>query len=309
MTPVTSIDWAPTFLSLAGIKARRPFEGVDLVDLLKQQKPLAARPLFWHYPSYTETGGRPAGAIRVGAWKLVEQYESGACELYNLEKDVAESVDLAAKEPALVADLRGKLEAWRRSMDVDPLQANPDFNSKSYKTIFTDIDISRLPPEKNAVEVWKRLGPWARAMRELKSSLGFGTAFDFRPVRNPSPEHPPGAGAIILHAKDAQVHGDKLRYEPQPQKDTLGFWVNKDDWLEWKFTPPHSGVFDVEVLQGCGKGSGGAEVAFEVAGQSLTMKVEETGHFQRFVPRVIGQVKLDAEKASTLTVRARTKPG
>src|SRR5947199_4094909 len=88
----------------------------------------------------------------------------------------------------------------------------------------------------------------------------------------------PGCGAVLLHARDAKVHGSKLRYESAPHKDTLGFWAQPEDWAEWQFEAPAAGVFEVELLQGCGKGSGGAEVVITVAGQSLTMKVEETGH-------------------------------
>jgi arylsulfatase A len=119
----------------------------------------------------------------------------------------------------------------------------------------------------------------------------------------------PGAGAVILHAKNAKVHGMKLRYEDPPHKDTLGFWVQKGDWAEWTFDIPSAGKFEVEVLQACGKGSGGSEVEFAVKGQALTMKVAETGHFQRFVPRTIGTMTFDAPGSMTLTVRAKTKPG
>ena len=118
-----------------------------------------------------------------------------------------------------------------------------------------------------------------------------------------------GAGAVILHARDAKVHGSKLRYENAPQKDTLGFWVQKDDWAEWILDVPNAGVFDVEVLQACGKGSGGSEIEVAVAGQKLTMKVAETGHFQRFIPRTIGTLTFTAPGRHTLTVRAKTKPG
>jgi hypothetical protein len=72
---------------------------------------------------------------------------------------------------------------------------------------------------------------------------------------------------------------------------------------------PNAGNFDVEVLQACGKGSGGSEVEFAIKNQALTMKVEETGHFQRFVPRTIGTMTFDGPGMYTLTVRAKTKPG
>jgi hypothetical protein len=125
----------------------------------------------------------------------------------------------------------------------------------------------------------------------------------------PGPNAEPGCGAILLHASDAKVHGSKLRYEPEPHKDTLGFWTQQDDHATWEFDAPHAGTFVVELLQGCGKGSGGAEVVVSIAGQTLTMKVEETGHFQRFIPRALGTVTLDKPGKYTLTVKASSKPG
>ena len=119
----------------------------------------------------------------------------------------------------------------------------------------------------------------------------------------------PGRGAVVLEARDARTHGSKLRYEPEPHKDTLGYWIDAADWAEWTFTAPRAGTFEVVVLQGCGKESGGAEVEVEVAGRTLRWTVEETGLFQRFVPRTIGTVRLESPGPHTLAVRARTKPG
>ena len=83
---------------------------------------LPARTLYWHFPNYTNQGGRPAGAIREGDWKLVEHFEDGSVELFNLAQDVGETKNLAAAEPARADDLRRKLQAWRaerRGADAD----------------------------------------------------------------------------------------------------------------------------------------------------------------------------------------------
>lgn len=294
-TPVISTDWTPTFLALAGAKTADRFDGVNLEGLILQGKAPPPRTLYWHQPHYMNQGSRPMGAVREGPWKLVENYEDGSCELYNLDDDIGEANDMAAKQPNRVAELRGKLEAWRRDIGAQVNRANPNYNGALGKAIYKDIDISRVPADDTAALASKRLEDWrAKTMAVL-------------PQKKATPQN--GAGAIILAAKDAKVHGGKLRFEPQPQKDTLGFWVNKDDWAEWTFTAPHKGTFDVEILQAAGKGSGGAEIEIAVAGQTLTTKVEETGNFQRFVPRTIGRVMLEADAPLTLSVRAKTKPG
>src|SRR5215210_7275248 len=92
-------------------------------------------------------------------------------------------------------------------------------------------------------------------------------------------------GNILLHAKDVTIHGKTVRYEPQPNKNTIGFWKVKEDWVSWDLVVEKPGKFEVIALQGCGKGSGGAEVEFIVGKQTLKMIVEDTGHFQNFVPR------------------------
>ena len=115
-------------------------------------------------------------------------------------------------------------------------------------------------------------------------------------------------GSVLLHAKDASVHGANVRYEPKPEKNTLGYWTKAEDWVSWEFEIVKGGKFAVEALQGCGKGSGGAEVAFAVGEQTLTLTVEDTGGFQNFVPKALGTLTLAAGKY-TLTVRPKTKPG
>ena len=67
-------------------------------------------------------------------------------------------------------------------------------------------------------------------------------------------------------------------------------------------------MYEVEIQQGCGKGSGGAEVAVEIDDQTLKFTVQDTGHFQNMILRTIGQVELAAGK-HTLAVKPRTKPG
>ena len=292
--PVISTDWMPTFLTLAGVAGIEKYDGMNLVDLLTQGRAPTARPLFWHQPHYTNQGGRPAGAIREGNWKLIEHYETGACELYDLAKDPSEANDLAAKEPNRVAELRGKLEKWRRDVGAQENTANPQFNAKLWRRLYHDVDASRLPLEEKAATMALKLEPWRALMDE---------------VVNAKKKQESGAGAVILHARHAKVHGSKLRYENPPHKDTLGYWVAKSEWAEWTFDLPNAGKFDVEILQACGKGSGGSAIEIAVKEQTLTMKVEETGNFQRFIPRTIGTMIFDAPGRQTLTVRAKTKPG
>ena len=124
--PVTSVDFYPTMLELAGAKppAGQALDGVSLVGLLKQTGKPKREAIFWHYPHYHHS--TPAGAIRQGDWKLIEFYEDGKLELYNLKTDIGEKTNLAAKEPRRAAAMRDKLAAWRKSVRAVMPTRNPN---------------------------------------------------------------------------------------------------------------------------------------------------------------------------------------
>jgi arylsulfatase A-like enzyme len=288
--PVVLGDLCPTLCALAKAPAPAVPDFRDLSPLLFDGLPADAKPraLTWHQPHYMNQGGKPAGAIREGDWKLLEQYEDGSLELYNLAKDPGERTDLAATEPARVAALRGKLEAWRRSVGAEALKPNPAFDRARWERCFVKFDATRVAAL-----------PTSEAMRPLMA--------EWRQAMDDATRAGPNA-LIFLEARDAQVQAKKLKYEEPPQKDTLGFWVDPADTASWKFPVALAGKYRVSVLQGCGKGSGGSTVALEAGAAKVEFTVEETGHFQRFVPREVGVLELAAGE-HTLTVRPVKKKG
>ncbi len=115
-TPVCGIDLLPTFCRAARVAVPPAIDGVSLVDLIAGRRALAPRELYWHYPHYSNQMGKPGGAIRQGNFKLVEMYEDGSLELYDLTKDVGERTDLAARMPKKTRELHAKLVKWRASI-------------------------------------------------------------------------------------------------------------------------------------------------------------------------------------------------
>ena len=190
--------------------------------------------------------------MREGRWKLIQHFENGLHELYDLDEDPGEGRNLAAAQPDRVLAMARQLHAWQNDVKAQLPLHNPEH---------------RAPP--------------------------------VLPRRD---------GSVVLHARDATVHGQTLRYEPQPHKDTLGFWTRTEDWAGWEFDLPAPGRYRAEALQGCGAGSGGAAVEFEIGGTVLPMTVEDTGHFQNFVRRTLGEVRLPAGRHA-VRVRAQTRPG
>ena len=121
---VCSIDFLPTFLDILRQSARTPasVDGISFLPILQSRSSLQRDTLYWHYPHYSNQGGPPAGAVRSGDWKLIEFYEDGKLELYNLKDDVSESNDLAASNPEQTRRLHRMLDQWRRSVGAQMLQ-------------------------------------------------------------------------------------------------------------------------------------------------------------------------------------------
>ena len=83
---------------------------------------------FFHFPHYHGSGNRPSGAARVGDYKLLEWFEDGKIELYDLSTDIGESRDLAGERPDLAGELREILDGWRQSIGARMPTANPDWS-------------------------------------------------------------------------------------------------------------------------------------------------------------------------------------
>jgi arylsulfatase A-like enzyme len=118
---ICSIDLYPTVAAAAGVNVDHEIDGVDLLPALKGGS-LEPRALYWHYPHYSNQGGIPGGAIRMGDYKLFERYENGRVQLYNLKDDIGEQNDLAAQHPEQVEQMRAKLHAWYKTVDAQFLQ-------------------------------------------------------------------------------------------------------------------------------------------------------------------------------------------
>jgi len=116
--PVVSMDFHPTLLQAAGLKPgpdEAP-DGESLMPLLTGSGRLRREAVYFHYPNYAWHGDNRLGsAVRRGDFKLIENFDDGSVELYNLAEDVGEKRDLAAQMPKKAAQLKGELKAWRKA--------------------------------------------------------------------------------------------------------------------------------------------------------------------------------------------------
>ncbi len=127
--PVTSPDFYPTFLELAGLDPipEQHCDGESFVPLLRGGSQLRRDAIFWHYPHYGNQGGTPACAIRAGDWKLIEFFEDGRAELYNLREDISESRNVAQDHPEKTNELKARLAQWRKEVQAKIPQPNPAY--------------------------------------------------------------------------------------------------------------------------------------------------------------------------------------
>ena len=121
--PVSTVDFFPTLLGIAGAADVPEVDGVSLLPVLAGSQKLDREALYWHYPHYHHTA--PCGAIRARDLKLIEYYEDGRLELYNLTDDLGEKRNLAQTMPGKAAELRAKLDAWRKAVGAKMPTPNP----------------------------------------------------------------------------------------------------------------------------------------------------------------------------------------
>jgi arylsulfatase A-like enzyme len=128
--PVTSTDFYPTILEMAGLEPRpeQHMDGISLASLLSGKGSLEERPIFWHYPHYGNQGGKPGAAVRLGDYKLIEFFDPGLVELYNLAEDLGESTNLAEALPEKTEELLELLHQWQEEVGAEGMDPNPDWD-------------------------------------------------------------------------------------------------------------------------------------------------------------------------------------
>jgi arylsulfatase A-like enzyme len=133
--PVISVDFFPTIMEMCGAPApaQGAVDGLSLAPLLRQRGGLQRNAIYWHYPHYNFhqplIPTRPCGAVRKGDFKLIEFYEDGFVELYNLRQDIGERKNLARALPDKAVELRRDLDTWRKSVGAQmPIPALENYD-------------------------------------------------------------------------------------------------------------------------------------------------------------------------------------
>jgi arylsulfatase A-like enzyme len=152
-TPITAVDLYPTICEITGgqINKDHSLDGISLIPLLKG-KEIKERSLYWHFPAYLQSyqrhneqpdplfRARPCGVIRKGKWKLIEYFEDGRTELFNLNNDISESKNLTTDQPEIASSLLSCLRKWRSQVKAPvPTQPNPKFDQKAEQKAINEL--------------------------------------------------------------------------------------------------------------------------------------------------------------------------
>lgn len=116
--PVISTDLFPTFMGAAGVKLPGgvPMDGESLLPVFFGERKLERDAIYFHYPNFAwHKGNRLGGAIRSGDYKLIERFDNGELELFDLRKDLSETVNLAKRLPKVAKAMQAKLAGWRKA--------------------------------------------------------------------------------------------------------------------------------------------------------------------------------------------------
>ena len=119
--PVTGTDFYPTLLEMLDLPLmpQQHKDGISFVPLLEGKPFNGHDAIYWHFPHYSNHGNQsPGGAVRVGNYKLLEYFENGTVQLYDLENDLGEQNDISKERPEITQELLKMLQDWRQQTDA-----------------------------------------------------------------------------------------------------------------------------------------------------------------------------------------------
>ena len=140
--PVNTVDFFPTFSKAFDKNAvvNKTIDGSNIIDLLKNERKSKQRTLFWHYPHYSNQGGKPGSVMIKGDYKLILNYEDNSLELYDIHKDISEKNNLATTKKSLTRRYKKALDKWLKETHAKFPVNNPAYNPTAKKKVSANDD-------------------------------------------------------------------------------------------------------------------------------------------------------------------------
>jgi len=106
-------------------------------------------------------------------------------------------------------------------------------------------------------------------------------------------------GSVTLAAIEARLHGETIRNEESGDQNHLGFWTNREDWVDWQFKVRAPGKFDI-TAQIAALASGSFDIS--IGGQSIHCAAPQTASYSDFKSVDLGVAEISAPGLVTLAV-------
>ena len=184
--PVRSIDIAPTILKLVEAKADEPMDGTSLYDL--GDRDLYAEAIIPNETYYCA----PVSRLRKGNFSF---YKSSELEMYDLEQDPQELINIVSQQPALQQIFEESLAiiTSKTAKEVEQVQLDHEMiellRSLGYVhdggTFVSDSDFSKLPSPLASIKPFREIHRYNQFKEEFPYKMIEGLA----PVIEEFPNH------------------------------------------------------------------------------------------------------------------------
>lgn len=262
---VTGTDYYPTLLEMLDLPPlpEQHIDGRSFVPALKGQD-YERGPIYWHFPHYSNHGYQsPGGAIRLGNYKLLEYYENGTVQLFDLEKDIGEQHDLADAQPDVRERLTKMLHAWRDEVDAQmPYPKTANSKPAPGSRVASEVSLSQLelPADVEKFAPGWQVQNWGgRAMKP-------GLLQEWQGRSDVLLTHPQSREVPCVLSRSIEI--------PTGKKSTLAFAVNNHPQGNWTLIVRVNGD---EVLEESIQQSQWQEFRFDLsehAGETIQIELE-----------------------------------
>ncbi|MFC0875612.1 sulfatase-like hydrolase/transferase [Saccharicrinis sp. FJH2] len=265
-TPVSFVDFYPTFLDLAEGATSQVLDGVSMVPLFNAQD-IDRDEIFWYYPAGASTWNpRKACVLRKGDYKLIYRYALSPdyYELYNLKDDPGEHNNLYSTNTEKAEELKSRLDSWMNEMNIPKWALGEDeifdFEQEFYGDYGTKGNVTEPPnatsddedvdhihfnkvenPFSEGINTTSTVGKFKR----LKTGYWWGFAwFDFDPVYVSATETTPKYLHVmvrkpILSKVCVQFKGGNNAATPE----VVGINTKVDEWEDMVFEISAPGLY------------------------------------------------------------------
>ncbi|MFS4418728.1 sulfatase [Maribacter sp. 2307ULW6-5] len=125
---ISTTDIFPTLLEVVrgNVTVSQTLDGISRLEAFKSVDTLARKPLYFHYPHFSNQGGRPTSVIIEDQYKLITSLETGESELYHLSSDLGEHKDISNTLPDVTQRLNDSISIWQKNINAPmPISKQP----------------------------------------------------------------------------------------------------------------------------------------------------------------------------------------